>query len=97
MGGVLSFTPLDFINLLLDLKRLEIVEFGFVTLEFGVELVFTAFLLHLLKDRGRRKRHMMTVSQHDAMNHRGAERTHRLIPLEKDYTTAFVTCGKVVA
>ena len=46
MRGILSFAPLDLIDLLLDLQRLEIIELWFVRLELGVELVFaTLFLL----------------------------------------------------
>lgn len=42
---VLSFTPFDLVDLLLDFQRLEIVEFWFVRLKFGVKLVLAAFLL----------------------------------------------------
>ena len=45
MGGVLSFAPLDLVDLLLDLQRLEIVEFGFMGLELGVELVLASLFL----------------------------------------------------
>lgn len=30
MSGVLPFAPLDLVNLLLDLERLEIIELGFM-------------------------------------------------------------------
>lgn len=43
--SVLPFAPLDLVDLLLDLERLEVVEFRFVRLELGVELVFAAFFL----------------------------------------------------
>jgi hypothetical protein len=36
--------PSNSVDLLLDLERLEVVEFGFVGLEFGVELVLAALL-----------------------------------------------------
>ena len=46
MSSVLSFAPLDLVDLLLNLERLEVVELWFVRLELGVELVFaTLFLL----------------------------------------------------
>ena len=45
VSGVLPFTPLDLVDLLLDLKRLEIVELGLMRLELCVKLVFTALLL----------------------------------------------------
>lgn len=45
MGGILSPAPLDFVDLFLDFKRLEVVELGLVGLEFGMELVFAGFFL----------------------------------------------------
>lgn len=45
MRGVLSSTPLDFIDLLLDFKRLEVVELRLVRLELGVEFVLASLLL----------------------------------------------------
>jgi hypothetical protein len=43
--GVLSPAPLDFVDLLFDLERLEIVEFGLMGLELGMEFVFAGFFL----------------------------------------------------
>ncbi len=45
MGCILAATPLDLVDLLLDLQGLEVVKFGFVRLEFGMEFVFAGFLL----------------------------------------------------
>lgn len=45
MGGILAFTPLDLVNLLLDFERFEVVEFRLMRLEFSVELVFAALFL----------------------------------------------------
>lgn len=45
MGGILSPAPLDFVDLFLDFKRLEVVELGLVGLEFGMELVLAGFFL----------------------------------------------------
>ena len=45
MRCVLSFAPLDLVDLLLNLERLEVVKLWLVRLEFGVELVFTALFL----------------------------------------------------
>lgn len=45
MGCILSFAPLDFVDLLFNLQGFEVVKFGFVGLEFGMELVFTSFFL----------------------------------------------------
>lgn len=44
MRGILSATPLDLVDLLLDLQRFEVVEFGLVRLELGVKLVLAGFL-----------------------------------------------------
>jgi hypothetical protein len=45
MGSILAFAPLDPVDLLLDLERLKIIEFGLVRLKFGVESVLaTPFL-----------------------------------------------------
>jgi hypothetical protein len=45
MRGILTFAPFDFVYLFLDFKGFEVIEFGFVGLEFGVEFVFTGFFL----------------------------------------------------
>jgi hypothetical protein len=45
MGGILSFTPLDLVNLLLDFERFKVIELWLVRLEFGVEFVFAALFL----------------------------------------------------
>jgi len=46
VGSILPATPLDLVDLLLDLKGLEIVELGLVRLELCVELVFAGFFLY---------------------------------------------------
>ena len=45
MGGILSLAPLDLVNLFFDFEGFEVIEFGFVGLELGMELVFTGLLL----------------------------------------------------
>jgi hypothetical protein len=45
VGSVLAPTPLDLVDLFLDLERLEVIELGFVRLELGVELVFAGLFL----------------------------------------------------
>ena len=45
MGGILTAAPLDLIDLLLDLQGFEVVEFGLVGLELGVEFIFACFFL----------------------------------------------------
>jgi hypothetical protein len=54
MGGILSFTPLDLVNLLLDFEGFEIIELGFVRLEFGVEFVLASFFLFEEMSKGRK-------------------------------------------
>ena len=49
----MPFAPLDLVNLLLDLERLEIIELGFMRLEFRVKLVFTVLLLQEAKRKGK--------------------------------------------
>lgn len=45
MSLVLSRTPLDLVDFLLDFQRLEVVKLRFMRLEFGIKLIFTALLL----------------------------------------------------
>ena len=45
MCGVLPSAPLDLVDLLLNLERLEVVELWFVRLELGVELVLAGLFL----------------------------------------------------
>lgn len=45
VGGVLPTAPFDLVDLLLNLERLEIVKFGLVRLELGVELVLARLFL----------------------------------------------------
>jgi len=45
VGCVLSSAPFYFIDFLFYFERFEVVEFGFVRLEFIVEFVFASFLL----------------------------------------------------
>ena len=51
MSSVLSFAPLDLVDLLLNLERLEVVELWFVRLELGVELVLAGLFLWSTDDR----------------------------------------------
>lgn len=45
MRSVLSSAPFNLVDLLFDFQRLEVIEFGLVRLEFGVELVLAGFFL----------------------------------------------------
>ena len=110
MRGILSPTPADLVDLLLDLERLEVVKLGLVRLELGVELVLAALLLRTAKtSRGGRKSqrkcpvHALVHRQQAlrccaaAMRAQAMTITHRLIPLEQHHTTALVARGKIVA
>ena len=54
MGGILSSAPFDLVDLLLDFKGFEIIELGFVRLEFGVEFVLASFFLFEQMSKGRK-------------------------------------------
>jgi hypothetical protein len=45
MRGILALTPLDLVDLLLNLERFEIVKFWLVRLKFGVEFVLATLFL----------------------------------------------------
>ena len=45
MGSILSPAPLDLVDLLFYLERLEVIELGFVGLELGMKFVLAGFLL----------------------------------------------------
>ena len=45
---VLAPAPANLVDLFLNLERLEVVKFGLVRLEFGVELVFACLFLALM-------------------------------------------------
>lgn len=49
MGSILSTAPLNLINLLLDLERLQVVKFRLMGLELGVKFVFTRFFLRRIR------------------------------------------------
>lgn len=44
MSCVLSFAPSDLVDLFLNLKTLEVIEFWFMRLKLGVKLVLATFL-----------------------------------------------------
>jgi hypothetical protein len=82
VGGILSPAPLDLIDFLLDLQRLEIVELGLVGLEFGVELVLASLFLFGL-----------SVGKRDGWR----RATCRLVPLKENDATTFVAGCQIVA
>ena len=50
MRRILSFAPLDLVDLLFNLERLKVVELRLVRLELGVELIFASFFLNIRGD-----------------------------------------------
>lgn len=53
MGGILSSTPLDLVDLLFDFEGLEVIELGLVGLKLGVEFVLAGFFLLGTSDTSR--------------------------------------------
>ena len=95
MCSVLSLAPLDLIDLLLDLQRLEVVELWFVRLELGVELVLAIlFLWERDAAHGGRTGRVSTPRSGRPSGGRGA---YHLIALEQDDTAALVAGREVVA
>ena len=45
MGGILAFAPLDLVYLFLNFERFEVIEFGFMGLELGMEFVLACLFL----------------------------------------------------
>lgn len=48
MRSILSPAPLDLVDFLFYLQGFQVVEFGLVRLKFGMEFVFTGFLLPMV-------------------------------------------------
>lgn len=95
VSGILTLTPFDPVDLLFDLKRLEVIELWLVRLElfscqpsfrrrvfiahFSIELVFTTLLLQ--------GRQLISTLRRC---------THRLVAFKENYATAFIACSEVV-
>lgn len=88
MGGILSSTPLDLVDLLFDLEGLEVIELGLVRLELGVEFVFASFFL--LGTSGTSRNSTIIV-------HSPEPATHCFVALEQDNSSTLVTCCQVVS
>ena len=96
MGGILALAPLDLVDLLLDLEGLEIVEFGLVRLELGVELVLAILFLQGGPGRSARRNHSDHARRSERVVNPVAG-THHLIALEENDTAALVAGGEVVS
>lgn len=81
MRRILAATPLDLVDLLLNLKRLQVVKLGLVRLKLGMELVLASLLLEEVLDAG---------------SLRLWSRTYCFVPFEKDHTTALITGREIV-
>jgi hypothetical protein len=81
MRSILSPAPLDLVDLLFYLEGLQVVEFGFVGLKFGMELIFAGFFLN----------DVSSIIPVDATSCCAPRCAYRLVPLEEDNSSAFVS------
>lgn len=84
MRGILSPAPLDLVDLFFDFEGFEVIEFGFVRLKLGMELVFAGLFL--------REESVMAGIRTGL-----GEIAYGFITLEEDDTSALVTSGQVVS
>ena len=75
--------PFDLVYLLFNFQGLEVVEFRFVGLELCMELVLAGFFLLVIR------RHIVIKVYRC--------HTYRLIPLEKNDSSALVTRGQIIS
>lgn len=76
MRRILSSAPFDLVDFLLYFEGFEVIEFGFVRLEFGMKLVLAGLFLQTVSPRSIK---LICI-------------THRLVSLEKNNTATFVSC-----
>lgn len=88
MGGILSSTPLDLVDLLFDFERLEVIELGLVRLELGVEFVLAGFFL--LGTSG------LSRNSTGGTQSPGPA-THCFVALEQDDSSTLITCCQIVS
>ena len=79
----MSATPFDFVDLFLNLERLEVVELWLVRLELGMEFVLASFFLAYVSS-------IPTLVCTRPV-------VYRFVPLEQHHTATFVTRCKVIA
>lgn len=89
MGSVLSTTPFDLVDLLFDLEGLEVVEFGLVGLELGVELVLAGFFLSRQLENAHDDDADIIESKRPA--------AHSLVALKQNNPPTLVTSRQIVA
>lgn len=87
MGGILSSTPLDLVDLLFDFEGLEVIELGFVRLKLGVEFVLASFFL---LDTSGTSRSSAVIA--------GARvpATHCFVALEQNNSSTLITSCQIV-
>lgn len=88
MGGILSSTPLDLVDLLFDFEGLEVIELRFMGLELGVEFVLASFFL--LPKSGTSRSSTLAVLR------RWDRATHCFVALEQDDSSTLITGCQVV-
>lgn len=89
VGSVLSTTPFDLVDLLFDLEGLEVIEFGLVGLELGVELVLASFFLPRQLENAHDDDADIIESKRPA--------AHSLVALEQNNPPTLVTSRQIVA
>lgn len=91
MGCVLSSTPFDFIYLLLNLQRLQVIKLRFMGLEFGMKFVFAGFLLQIVSViKG------CSTAEANSNIAKAQLITHCLVSLEEHYTASFVASRQII-
>lgn len=87
MGGILSSTPLDLVDLLFDFEGLEVIELGLVRLELGVEFVFAGFFLLSTSGTSRSSAVIAGTTR---------PATHCFVALEQNNSSTLITSCQVV-
>ena len=88
VGSILSPTPLDLVDLLFDFEGLEVIELGFVRLEFGVEFVLAGFFLLDMSGTSRSSTVIAVAAE---------PTTHCFVALEQDNSSTLITGCQVVS
>jgi hypothetical protein len=105
MSLILSFTPLDLVDLLLNLQGFEVIELWLVRLKFGIELVLAAFFLqtegnhteHTEKEKHGKWSISARLDECIVERGQGAGDTDHFVPFKKDDATTLVSCRKIIS